>query len=71
MKLIFFILNFLFVLNLKPLIPNKPSEHLRLKYDQIETFKINAKEMLPNHYYKVMVYYLGSVLYYKLDRYRV
>jgi hypothetical protein len=34
----------------------------RLKYNETAIFQVNANELKPNQFYKVMVHYLGSVI---------
>ena len=70
MKLILYFLNCLTIFGMHFLSPNKISKQLRIKYNGEEAFQIFSKDMLPNQYYKIMVHYLGSVTYFKADRYR-
>lgn len=40
----------------------------RIKYNETSIFQVNAGELKQNHFYKIMVHYLGSVkfIFYKV-----
>lgn len=41
---------------------NKPIHNLIIKHNQEYLFKVERKKLAPNHFYKLMIHYLGSVI---------